>query len=94
MRPATARRGFRVFPVVTAARSPRALGLVWPFPAALGAGDRRRSAVVTQAVSPWSEPAAAYARYAARAAKSGERSPDPSGRSGFPGLQYHDVGRE
>ena len=58
---------FRVFPVVKGAAVAGVLGLALPFPQPWGLGVAVLTAVVTQAVSPWSEPAAAYARYAARA---------------------------
>jgi len=60
---------FRVVPVLRAGAVAAALGLVVPFPEPWGVGVAALTAVVTQSVSPWSEPAAAYARYAARAAK-------------------------
>jgi hypothetical protein len=65
---------FRLLPVFKAGLVGLALGLVWPFPQPWGLGVAALAAIVTQAVSPWSEPAAAYARYAAWAAARGRKA--------------------
>jgi hypothetical protein len=59
----------RIFPVVRAGAIAGLLGLLLPFPQPWGLGVAALTAIATQAVSPWSKPAATYARYAAREAK-------------------------
>ena len=63
------KKRFRIFPIVKAGALAGLIGLVLPFPQPLGVGIAALTAAVIQAVSPWSQPAAVYARYAARAAK-------------------------
>jgi hypothetical protein len=67
-------RRFRLLPVARAALAAGLIGLVWPFPEPWGLAAAVTTALVTQSVSPWSEPAAAYARYAARTARRGRRA--------------------
>ncbi len=64
---------FGIFPVARAAALAAALGLFLPFPQPWGLTIAALSAAAIQVVSPWSEPAATYARYAARMAKRGQR---------------------
>jgi hypothetical protein len=67
------KKRFRVFSVLKTGAAAAILGLVLPFPQPWGIGIAAVTAVVTQAVSPWSKPAAAYALYAAKAAKAAKR---------------------
>jgi hypothetical protein len=59
----------RFFPVAKAALLAGLLGLLWPSPQPWALAVVGLTALVTQAVSPWSEQGANYARYAARMAK-------------------------
>ena len=63
------KKRFRIFPIVKAGALAGLIGLALPFPQPWGVGIAALTAAVVQAVSPWSQPAAVYARYAARAAK-------------------------
>ncbi len=56
----------RLVPIARAGLVAAALGVVWPFPQPWGLGIAALTAVVAQSVSPWSEPAARYARYVAK----------------------------
>ncbi|MGE3821001.1 MAG: protein kinase, partial [Isosphaeraceae bacterium] len=60
---------FRVIPALKAGAVAGLLGLVWPFPQPWGLSIVALTSLVTQSVSPWSEPAALHARYVARMAK-------------------------
>jgi hypothetical protein len=64
---------FRVWPTAKAGAIAALVGGALPFSPPWGAGIAVLTAVVTQLVSPWSAPAAAYSRYAARVSKTGRR---------------------
>jgi hypothetical protein len=63
------RRRFGIWPVLKSGALGGLLGLALPFPEPWGIAVAALSAAAIQAVSPWSAPGAAYARYAARIAK-------------------------
>jgi len=63
------KKRFRIFPVLKAGALAALIGLALPFPEPWGVGIAALTAAVVQAVSPWSEPAAVYSRYAARMVK-------------------------
>lgn len=63
------KKRFRIFPVLKAGALAGLIGLALPFPQPWGVGIAVLTAAVVQVVSPWSQPAATYARYAARVAK-------------------------
>ena len=63
------KKRFRIFPIVKAGALGGLIGLALPFPEPWGMGIAALTAAVVQAVSPWSQPAAEYARYAARVSK-------------------------
>jgi len=71
--PALGSRGrktrLRVGPTLRAGGAAWLLSLALPFPGTWGLGVAGLTAVVTQLVSPWSEEAASYARYAAKAGR-------------------------
>jgi len=63
------KRRFGIFPVLKAGALGGLLGFALPFPEPWGVAVAAMSAAAIQAVSPWSAPAAAYAKYTARLAK-------------------------
>jgi hypothetical protein len=67
-------RRFRIAPAVWAGLLGGLLGLLWPFPQPWGVTTAVLTALVLQSVSPWSEPAASYARYVARTSRRAGRA--------------------
>jgi serine/threonine protein kinase len=67
------KRRFGIFPVLKAGALGGLLGFALPFPEPWGLAIAAMSAAAVQAVSPWSAPAAAYAKYTARLAKQSNR---------------------
>ena len=68
------KRRVRIWPVAKAVGVAALLALVVPFPQPWGAAVAAATAVTLQLVSPWSAPAAAYARYVAKAGKAARRA--------------------
>jgi hypothetical protein len=66
-------RRFRIVPAAKAALVAGLLGVLWPSPQPMLLTAVGLTALVAQSVTPWSAPAAAYARYAARAARANRR---------------------
>jgi hypothetical protein len=62
-------RRVRVWSVARTTALAGLLGVLWPSPQPWGLTAMAVTAIVVQATMPWSEPAARYARYAARLAK-------------------------